>query len=157
MEKLVAVVHRSLTLLAGILFGALFVVTVLNITLRNIGGITWLWIPGMMKFLFIWTVFLGTAVLYHRRDHLIMDYFVARLSLGKRRVLDLISDIVFFVFLVVLVIYGFQIARVRMGIPFETWSFPTGYAFAAAPVSGLIMMLFCVHRIVGLAKGENRE
>jgi TRAP-type transport system small permease protein len=157
MTRVVETLHRILTALAGVLFGALFLVTVLNITLRNIGGIAWLWIPGMMKFLFIWTVFIGTAVLYYRDDHLIMDYFVARMPAARRRILDIVANAIFLVFLLVLIVYGFQIARVRMGIPFETWNFPTGYAFAAVPVAALLMVAFCIYKLVTLVKGERHE
>ncbi len=157
MTKTIEVLHRILTVLAGLLFGSLFLVTVLNITLRNLGGIAWLWIPGMMKFLFIWTVFIGTAVLYHRDDHLIMDYFVARLAPAKRRILDIVSNAVFLLFLLVLIVYGYQIVRVRMGIPFETWNFPTGYAYAAAPVTALLMVIICINKLVTLVKGEPHE
>ena len=147
MQRFCDGLHWFLARASGVLFGGVFLVTVLNITLRNLGGVTWLWIPGLSRLLFIWTVFMATAVLYERHDHLIMDFFVSKFSPRRRKTLELSINIVFLVFLVLFVLYGLSIARVRMRISFETWKFPTGVAYLAAPVSGAIMMLFCVNKI----------
>lgn len=153
MKPLADRISNVLAWVAGVLFVALFLVIVLNITLRNLGGITWLWIPGMTKFLFIWTVFIAAAVLYHREDHLVMDFFFNQMGPRARRSVSILLNLLFLAFLVSLIIYGFQIVRVRMGIPFETWDFPTGYAFAAAPVSAIIMVYFCYGKLKQLLRG----
>ena len=157
MQKICDGMHWFLTRLSGVLFAGVFAVTVLNISLRNLGGVTWLWIPGVSRLLFIWTVFMGTAVLYERKDHLIMDFFVSKLSPEKQARLQLAINIVFLVFLVLFVIYGLNIAKVRMRTSFETWKFPTGVAYLAAPVSGSIMILFCINKIRRFLKGQRNE
>ncbi len=153
MQKFCDKTQKALAVLAGVLFTGVFVVTVLNIVLRNVAGIAWLWIPGASRLMFIWTVFLGAAVLYYHNDHLLMDYFVARISPQNRRKFDLIIHGVFLVFLVLLMIYGTEIARVRMRISFETWKFPTGVAYFAAPAASGFMALFCVNKLRYLWKG----
>lgn len=40
------------------------------------------------------------------------------------------------------------------GIPFETWNFPTGYAYLAAPVSALFMTFFSINKIIDLVNGD---
>jgi TRAP-type transport system small permease protein len=157
MNRIATVFDTVLAIVAGVLFGALFLITVLNIVLRNIGGIAWLWIPGMTKFLFIWTVFIGTSVLYQRNDHLVMDFFANKLQPARKRVLDIVTNTVFLILLVVLVVYGFIVVEIRMGIPFETWQFSTGYAYLAVPVSAILMLFFCINKIVELIKGEKSE
>lgn len=154
MDRTVAILDTILAALAGLLFGALFLITVLNIVLRNVGGVTWLWIPGMTKLLFIWTVFTGTAVLYQRNDHLVMDFFSSKFSPERRRVLEIIKNLVLLMFLIVLVIYGFIVVEIRLGIPFETWNLSTAYAFLAAPVSAILMVFFCANKLRKLFKGE---
>ncbi len=147
MDWLAKKLTRILEKLAGTTFCGLFLVTILNITLRNLGGVAWLWIPGMSRLLFIWTIFLGTAVLYEREDHLIMDLFVNKMAVSKKAVLDFIINSVFLIFLVILVTYGLMVVRVRMNISFETWHFPTAYAYLAAPVSGIFMIFFCITKL----------
>lgn len=157
MNRFAEFLDTTLARVAGVLFGALFLVTVLNIVLRNLGGIAWLWIPGITKLLFIWTVFIGAAVLYQRHDHLVMDFFVSKLKASSKRILNIVSNGVFMVFLIVLIVYGVLIVEVRMGIPFETWRLPTGYAYLAAPVSAILMTFFCTNKLLRLWKGETNE
>ena len=153
MQKFCDKIQKALAIVAGALFAGVFVVTILNIVLRNVAGIAWLWIPGASRLMFIWTVFLGAAVLYYHNDHLLMDYFVAKITPKNRRTFDLIINGVFLVFLVLIIVYGTEIARVRMRISFETWKFPTGVAYFAAPVASSFMALFCVNKLRQLWKG----
>jgi len=154
MDKLCDRAQKALTVLVGILFTGVFVVTVLNIVLRNVAGLAWLWIPGASRLMFIWTVFLGAAVLYYHNDHLLMDFFVARISPKNRRNVDFVIHSVFFVFLVLLIVYGTEIARIRMRISFETWKFPTGVAYFAAPAAATFMTIFCINKLRHLWKGD---
>ena len=86
-----------------------------------------------------------------------MDFFVSKLAPEKQARLQLAINIVFLVFLVLFVIYGLNIAKVRMRTSFETWKFPTGVAYLAAPVSGSIMILFCINKIRRFLKGQRNE
>jgi TRAP-type C4-dicarboxylate transport system permease small subunit len=65
----------------------------------------------------------------------------------------MIQQLLFLVFMGILVFYGIQITKVRMGIPFETWNLPTGYAYMAVPVNALLMGMFCIEKILRL-RGE---
>jgi uncharacterized integral membrane protein len=58
---------------------------------------------------------------------------------------------------VLFVLYGLSIARVRMRISFETWKFPTGVAYLAAPLSGMFMILFCINKIRLSVKRRQRK
>ena len=153
MDKLCDEIQKILAILAGILFAGVFAVTVLNIALRNLAGLAWLWIPGASRLLFIWTVFTGAAVLYQRNDHLVMDFFIAKLNAQGKRRFEILINCLFLVFLVLVIIYGAEIVRVRMRISFETWKFPTGLAYLAAPVSSFFMIVFCLNKLRNLLKG----
>jgi TRAP-type C4-dicarboxylate transport system permease small subunit len=146
-----------LTFITGMLFLGVLLITSSNILLRNVLGISWLFMDGLMRLLFIWMVFTGTSVLYSRHDHLIMDFFSGKFSVKVAKAIDLLQSILFMLFLFVLLYYGIQIVRVRMSIPFETWKFPTGYAYAAVPVNAVIMALFCIQRMVRTFTGKGGE
>lgn len=129
---------------SGVLFLVLLVLNVLRIVLRYFFGIAWLWVPDLSRLLFIWIVFLGSACLYGKGEHLMMDYFISKLDPGFARTLRkfvLGGECALFV---VLIGVGIQMTRVRMGIPFDTWDLPTGYAYLAVPVSGVVMLFFCL-------------
>jgi TRAP-type transport system small permease protein len=128
-------------------FAALFAVIVLNIVLRNLAGIAWLWIPAAARLLFVWIVFLGVAAAARRNEHLVVDFFQRRMPprLQKAVVFGIhLSSLPFFAMLLV---YGLQVARVRMRIPFDTWQFPTGWAYMAVPVAAVILIVFTLERL----------
>ncbi|MFW6361362.1 MAG: TRAP transporter small permease [Spirochaetota bacterium] len=154
MDKLIHRVTSLLEHLATVLFISLFLVIVLNIVLRNVFGENWLWIPGISRLLFIWIIFIGTAVLYERHDHLVMDFFVSKMKGSSRTRLELVINLILLAFFVLLIIYGFKVTMVRVGIPFETWNLSTAYAYVAAPVSGILMLIFCLNKLRYLVKGE---
>jgi TRAP-type C4-dicarboxylate transport system permease small subunit len=144
---------RTVQFLTGLLFTTVFLVSLMRILLRNMVGITWFWIDGFSRLTFIWTVFLGATVLYATDDHLMMPYFVARMKPRTRKRMDIAVNLAFLVLATVLVTYGYLVFKVRMRIPYTAWNFPTGYAYLAAPVCGLLMILFCLHKLWQFARG----
>ncbi len=141
-------IARALERLLAFLFMSLFLVTMLNIVLRNVGGIAWLWIPAYMRFAFIWLVFVGIAVAYRRHEHLVVDYFLMRLGPRARRWTTRAIDAALLPFFVVLLLYGWEVVRVRMRIPFDTWQVPTGYAYLAVPVAAFFLLAFGIERLL---------
>jgi len=144
--------QRLLEIGAASLFMTLFLATMLNIVLRNLGGVAWMWIPGFIRLLFIWLVFLGIAIAYRRSDHLVAEFFSMRLPESKRNWILLIIHCTMLPFFALLLYYGIEVAKVRMGIPFPAWWVPTGYAYLAVPVSAALLVIFSLERIVKHAR-----
>jgi TRAP-type C4-dicarboxylate transport system permease small subunit len=149
-DRLFAKLLQGVQISAGIFFTLLFVVNILRILLRNFFGITWFWIPGFSRLVFIWTVFLATTALYVTDDHLIMDFFINKMQPGRKRKLQIVINFVFLVLVLVLITYGFMVFQVRMRVPYTSWNFPTGYAYLAVPVCGILMLVFCLNKLRGL-------
>lgn len=139
---------RALEIVLALLFLALFLVTMLNIVLRNVGGVAWMWIPAFSRLTFIWIVFLGLALAYRRSDHLVVDALVQRLSGRTRRLVSLGIHGLLVPFALMLVVYGRDVAAVRMRVRFDTWHWPTGWAYAAVPVAAAILLAFVLERLV---------
>jgi TRAP-type transport system small permease protein len=140
--------QRLLEISVAVLFIALFLATMLNIVLRNLGGIAWMWIPGFTRIAFIWLVFLGIAIAYRRSDHLEIDFFLMLLPKPKRNWLLLAIHCVMLPFFAILFYYGIEVARARMGVPFPAWRVPTGYAYIAVPASAVLLIIFGLERVV---------
>lgn len=133
-------------------FMSLFAVTILNIVLRNVAGIAWMWIPGFSRLVFIWIVFLGIAAATRRGEHLVVDLLERRLRGPARRGLLLTLHAAVLPFYWMLLDYGYEIAQVRMRVPFDTWRFPTGWAYMAVPVAAAILLAFTLERLVTLVR-----
>ena len=146
---------RVLGVISGVLFGTVFLLTMTNIVSRNVGGVALRWIPGLTRLSFIWSVLIAATVLYRTREHLSVDYFVGKLGRRGGAVVRTVTDLLTIPFFVLVAVNGFRIAGVRMRISYETWDFPTGYAYLALPISVLILLLFNVERLLFFRKGSN--
>ena len=138
---------ESLEWVAGTLFLALFVLNILRIALRYFLGVAWLWEPDFSRLLFIWIVFIGATVLYVGKGHLVVDFFLSHMQPRTRERVHFLIDLVTAIFLAVLVVKGIEVTKVRMGIPFDTWDLPTGYAYVAVPICSAIMTIVAVFRM----------
>ena len=159
MKRITHLLDRFAALLEYLLaagFMALFAVTILNIVLRNVAGIAWLWIPAFSRFVFIWVVFLGIAAATRRNEHLVVDLLERRLTGRRRRGLLIAIHGALLPFYTMLLYYGANVAKVRMRIPFDTWRFPTGWAYLAVPVAAALLLVFTIERLVTLASERPR-
>jgi len=134
--------------LVGILFITLFLLNILRIGLRYFLGVSWLWVPDFSRLIFIWAVFLGASVLYAKREHLKMDFFVNKMRESTWEKLTLFIDLCLAIFLAILIIEGFKISKIRMRIPFDMWGIPTAYAYTAVPICSAIMFIITINRLI---------
>lgn len=147
----------SLEWFAGTLFLALFLLNILRIALRYLWGVAWLWEPDFSRLLFIWIVFIGATVLYARKGHLVVDYFLNRMPPKNHERMHFMIDLVTLIFLVVLFLKGIEVTKVRMRIPFDTWDLPTGYAYMAVPICSAIMTIVTLIRMGDFLQGRREK
>jgi TRAP-type C4-dicarboxylate transport system permease small subunit len=147
----------SLERITGALFLILFVLNTLRIFLRYFFGIAWLWEPDFSRLLFIWVVFIGATVLYVEKGHLVVDYFLNHMQPKTRERMHFVIDLVTVIFLVVLVLKGIEVTKVRMRIPFDTWDLPTGYAYLAVPICCAIMTVVTMVRMADYLFGRSER
>ena len=148
MQKMVNYMVKKIEWLVGILFILLFLLNTLRIGLRYFWGVSWLWVPDFSRLIFIWAVFLGASVLYARREHLEMDFFVNKMRESTWEKLSLFIDFSMAVFLVILIFEGFKISKIRMRIPFDMWDIPTGYAYVAVPICSAFMFILTINKMI---------
>ena len=147
-------IANKLEYFAGALFLALFLLNIMRIFLRYFLGVAWLWEPDFSRLLFIWIVFIGATVLYVGKGHLMVDYFLNRMGSNAQERMHFIIDGVTVIFLAILVIKGIEVTRVRMGIPFDTWDLPTGYAYVAVPICSALMTTVTLLRMAEYLSGR---
>ncbi len=150
-QKWMLRVDRVLKILIGMDFLALFILNVGQITSRSLIGISSVLIPDISRFLFIWLVFLGTASIYHHKQHLVIEFIKLKLPRNFQHRLSIVTHAFMLIFFVILIRFGWRIMVIRMDIPYTGWEIPTGYAYLAVPISAFLMLLFTLadldHRI----------
>ncbi len=141
MKRLLATIVKVLEWLATAAFALLFLLMVLQITLRYFFGQSLFWLPDLVQFLFIWCIFSGAAVIYSRHEHIVVDFLVKRAREGTQDVLALIQDVVMILFLGVLIHQGIVVTILRMRLNYTVLPLSTGYAYLSIPLSAAVMLM----------------
>jgi TRAP-type C4-dicarboxylate transport system permease small subunit len=144
----------------GVLLAIIVVLLFLQVTSRSINISSFLWAGEAALWIFVWMVFLGAAVLFHKKEHMIVDiieYFLPGKTKEKiQKGLAKIIRMTCWVFLVFVfyysIIFTISVAN-QYAVSFRVSRL---YLSAALPVSIVIMFIF---EIISLyeRKGGNKQ
>jgi TRAP-type C4-dicarboxylate transport system permease small subunit len=137
----------ALMIICGVLcFGFSLSVTA-DIITRTLGS-PWLWLQEATSTLFIYAIFIGTAVATRRNDHLYLTAISEALHGTPRLIVEIIIRIVVLTVAGVLIYYGYVNYLRGFGsfrLPSNT---PIASLYAAIPLSGVLIALFTVEQLV---------
>jgi TRAP-type C4-dicarboxylate transport system permease small subunit len=142
-----------LMILCGLLcFGFSLSVTA-DIVTRTMGR-PWLWLQEVTSTLFIYAIFVGTAVATRRNDHLYLTAISEAMHGTPRLIVEIIIRIVVLGVAFCLIWFGY-INYLR---GFGSFRLPSGTPiaslYAAIPLSGLLIGLFAIEQLVnGITNG----
>jgi len=143
----------------GALLAIIVILLFLQVTSRSINIGSFLWAGEAALWIFVWMVFLGAAVLFHKKEHMIVDiieYFLPGKT--KEKIEKLLAKIIRITcwVLLVFVFYYSMIFTISVANQYAV-SFRVSrlYLSAALPVSIVIMFIF---EIISLyeRKGGNK-
>jgi TRAP-type C4-dicarboxylate transport system permease small subunit len=142
-----------LMILCGLLcFGFSLSVTA-DIVTRTMGR-PWLWLQEVTSTLFIYAIFVGTAVATRRNDHLYLTAISEAMHGTPRLIVEIIIRIVVLGVAFCLIWFGYLNYLRGFGsfrLPSGT---PIASLYAAIPLSGVLIGLFAIEQLVnGITKG----
>jgi len=144
----------------GVLLAVIVVLLFLQVVTRYFNNSSFLWVGEAALWIFVWMVFLGAAVLFHKKEHMIVDiieYFLPGKTKGKiQKLLARIIRIICWVFLVIIFYYSI-IFTVSVANQYAvSFRLSRVYLSAALPVS-IVMMLIFESLSLYEKKGENKQ
>jgi TRAP-type C4-dicarboxylate transport system permease small subunit len=155
MNSMVKMIDKLFSWLAMVLMGGIFLVYTANIFCRYFFAFNLDWADDIIRLFFIWDVFLGSAVMYSRREHLAMEFVLKKMGEKAKERMSVVHDIFQIGFLGVVIWQGLYMAKIRMGIPFTgIESLPTGYAYLALPIAATFMVVVSVKNLVEICTGK---
>ena len=122
--------------------------------LKNPSTIT----EALAKYLFVWLVLVTAAYVIGKREHMALEFFISRFSLKTRLVCGIISEIVIFVFVSIVLVYGGgYIALHAMNQMDSALPVPVGIVYLALPVAGVLSAFYSLCNIIDLSKKFNNK
>lgn len=112
------------------------------------------WTEQVCRILFVWSVFAGAAVLYRQMLHIAIDMFVVMLPEGAQKALYWLNQGLMLLIGVLMLVFGLEITLGTLGQTFGALEISPATFYAAAPFSGLLIILFWVEKLVDPARRE---
>ncbi|HHY46958.1 MAG TPA: TRAP transporter small permease [Firmicutes bacterium] len=155
MKRLADILEKILFYMSGLGFFTIFILNVYQVAIRYFASVSYTWVPDVSQLLFAWVIFLGGAVAFRRGDHLRIDYLADKLSPGMKKAANALLFALKAGFSIVLILYGYQVTRIRMGIYYTGVNIPSGYSYLAVPVGGALMLFFMLADLAARSRGES--
>lgn len=111
------------------------------------------WADELIRYSFIWAVFLVSPLVIRRGAHLDLDLFVRRLSPRTRSLIALANAAVILAFLIVLIVEGVGSVRNNLTHFSAALQIPLALVYLAVPIGGTLMMGEYIAIIVRMWRG----
>jgi TRAP-type C4-dicarboxylate transport system permease small subunit len=145
-------VERGLMWLSGLLLATFTITVLLDVTTR-FTGTPILWLQEVTLGAFVWGVFIGGAVAVRRNEHFLLARIATSLQGRSRMVMETTSHLVLLAVALFLALFGFSFFMLGFGIHSQPSGTPVAVITAAIPISGALIALFTVERLVNGWRG----
>jgi TRAP-type C4-dicarboxylate transport system permease small subunit len=134
-------IHRIEDAVTGVCVLIFLVALTLQVFCRYVFNNPLPWPEELAKFSFVWCCFFGAAAGTHRKAHIAVEVFVARLAPHWRHAVAALVHLNILVILAVLVKAGLDLARLSSTSKLPAINIPLGYLVMALPIAAALMML----------------
>jgi len=151
------VLTKMLQLVVIVLMASLVVDVLWGVISRYILGAQTQWTEELANILLMWVSLLGASVVFGVKGHLGVDYFVGKLDVEARKIIDVVVFLLIITFAGVVMVYGGSVL-VKETLEAEQVSpalnLKWGYNYMSVPISGVFILLFCFEGIMEVIKGK---
>ncbi|AEA33129.1 TRAP transporter small permease [Hippea maritima] len=102
----------------------------------------------LCRFLLVYITFLGSTVAYKHKAHIGVDVFVEYLPLKGKRFIELLIELSFLSFMVLLFVVSLKFLPMMWLQRTATLQLPYAYIFLIVPVSSAIFSIHIINRLV---------
>lgn len=135
-------VEKAVNRLMIVLLMLMTVVIFYQVVLRYVFQGTNIWAEEFARYAFIWIVMLGSASALRRFNHIRIDFLVQAFPEKVQRRITFVNYLLMLVFLVVLMVYGLQIADQASGRLSAGLGVSMGFMYMSIPAGSVLMFLF---------------
>lgn len=139
--------EKTLMILCGLCLAGFTLCVFCDVVTREI-GMPWLWLQQATTAFFAWGVFVGLAVATRRNDHIYLAEITKTMKGTRRIAIEVTNRVVVFIVAGFIAWFGYKNALLDMGSFRMPSLIPLTVYTGVVPISGLLIMLFCVEQIV---------
>ena len=150
--------RKYLYFLSVFSIGLMLVIIFLQVVSRYIFNHSFEWSEELARFLFVWTVFIGSALIIGDKGHMAVKLLGEKLKGTKAGiVLNLFIELCSLVFILILIVQGAKMTKVMMFQTSPALGVPMGYVYLIIPVSGVLMLLYFIRDVLNIFNRNKPE
>jgi TRAP-type C4-dicarboxylate transport system permease small subunit len=111
-----------------------------SVALRYVFNTGIVWSEELIRYAYIWLIFLGSVTAIQQNAHIGLDIFTDALPLSLRRWVYCVGDVLVMVFLLVQTYYGVVLILKTQGMLSATMRIPMSWVYWIFPLSGALML-----------------
>ena len=105
----------------------------------------------MARFLFVWVVFLGAAIIIKDKGHVAVNFFTDKLKGRKSgKLLEIFISICGFIFITIVFFGGMTLSKTMNIYKSSALQIPMGYVYYVIPIGAGIMMIHHLKNFISL-------
>lgn len=152
LTRLCDLVTEAAKILIGSCMAAIVLITLAAVWWRYVLNAPIAWIEQVSNMLFIWIVFVGSAVLYRQKLHIAVDMFLDMLPSTLKAYAFWVIELMNLTFIVVLFVSSLKLSIDVLPNTTGALDITPAYYYLSAPVSCAMMMLYFVEKIFDPSK-----
>ena len=154
MKQLRTVLDKILSVLCGVSFLAMVLLSCWQVFTRYILGNPSSWSEELVSYLFAWMTLLGTSYVCGERGHMNIPILIDRLSGATKKGFHIFSEVIALIFAAVILVYGgVQITSLAMGQMTSSLGVAMGVFYVVLPLCGVLNVIYSIINIIEIANG----
>lgn len=154
MSQIRKLLDTILSVLAGVSFILMVVLTCWQVLTRYVLGNPSSWSEELVAYLFAWMALLGASLVVGERGHMNIPLLVEKVNPGMRKMLCILAEVIAGVFAAVILVYGgMQITNLAMGQMTSSLGVAMGVFYTVMPISGVLNVIYSIVNIVDILNG----
>jgi len=144
-------IDKFIEWLSIILMSFMLLLTFANVVGRYVFTKSIFFSEELARFLFVWVVFLGAAIIIKDKGHVAVTFLSERLKSRKSgKLLEIFIGICGFIFITIVFIGGITLSRSMNLYKSSALQIPMGYVYYVIPIGAGIMMIHHVKNFLAL-------
>ena len=157
MEKLLRILDRILDGIALMSLTVLVLVVGLQIFARYVLNHSLFWSEELARYLFVYLVFLGAAIMLRKNRHIQVSFFVERLAPSLQKGIAILVDVVLLIFMGIVLWQGIRLASMVWTVPTAALFIPWTFVYLGVLISMAAMVIIMLGRLWDHIAGANKE
>ena len=147
--------YRPLEFLLMLNILVVFVIVLMEVTSRYIFHVSLPWVTEVSQTLLVWTTFIGAAVALLLKEHMVINIIFNKISsLGMRKAIELIDDLIILAFVVPGLLGGCKLVERTWNMTTTTLQIPAGIMYLAFPLGCAFMLPVLLRDILSIFSRE---